>query len=85
MPYVRADWVGALVSVEAGEVDLACHRGGRRRFGPGSLLPLEILPLVALENPGVDPLVLVSIRRRTTSADGGTGETHREPPEPVTG
>ncbi|CAN5520732.1 hypothetical protein BH10ACT1_BH10ACT1_06800 [soil metagenome] len=64
VPYLADEWVGALVSVEAGEVDLACTHGGRRRFAAGALLPLEILPLVAIENPGVDPLVLVSIRRR---------------------
>jgi len=68
LPYDRADWVDAIVVVEAGEVDLACTKGGRRRFGVGALLPLEVLPLVAIENPGVDDLVLVSIRRRNRSA-----------------
>ncbi|QXC59888.1 hypothetical protein KSP35_16105 [Aquihabitans sp. G128] len=68
LPYVPSDWTGALVSVEAGEVDLACTHGGRRRFSAGALLPLEILPLEAIENPGIDPLVLVSIRRRTPTS-----------------
>lgn len=89
--YEREAWVGALVAVAAGEVDLLCTRGGRRRFGAGALLPLEILPLVALENPGVDPLVLVSIRRRVRPMSsvragrhhGTTSPTPQEPTMPT--
>ncbi|MCU1496176.1 MAG: putative hydroxylase [Acidimicrobiales bacterium] len=83
LPYEAADWVGALVAVAAGEIDLACTHGGRRRFAAGALLPLEILPLLALENPGVDPLVLVSIRRRPepmTSAPPGRHDGIPPPP-----
>ena len=63
LPYVDADWADALVVVASGEVDLCCSRGGRRRFGPGSVLFFTGLGLVALHNPGLDVTVLVAHSR----------------------
>lgn len=61
--YVAADWRGALVVVERGEIDL-CRPGGGRRFGPGAVLFLEELGLAALRNPGVVDAVLAAFTRR---------------------
>lgn len=64
VPYVAEDWVGALVMIECGSVDLCCVRGGRRRFVEGAILFMEGLDLVSLHNPGLDDVVLVALSRR---------------------
>lgn len=63
-PYVAADWCGALVVVERGEIELHCTRGSMRRFGTGSILCFDGLALRALHNPGTGPAVLVALSRR---------------------
>jgi hypothetical protein len=60
----ESEWRGALVLVDRGEIELDCVGGSRRRFSRGALLALGGLPLRALRNPGVEPAVLVAVRRR---------------------
>ena len=67
VPFVEADWTGALVVIERGDVDLCCTRGGRRRFGASAILVLAGLSLASLHNPGVDDVVLVSLSRAAPS------------------
>jgi hypothetical protein len=62
--YIDAEWRGALVLVEEGEIDLCCSRGGSRRFGTGAVLFFDGLGLVALRNPGLVDTVLVALTRR---------------------
>jgi hypothetical protein len=66
VPFVEQDWLGALVLIERGAVDLCCRRGGRRRFVKGAVLFFDGLGLTALHNPGVDDVVLVALSRRAT-------------------
>jgi hypothetical protein len=67
-PYDRADWHGALVVVERGEIELEWRDGPRRRFARGAVLWLSDLPLRALHNRGREPAMLAAVsRRRTTS------------------
>lgn len=65
LPFVDAEWRGAMVLVEQGEIDLCCSRGGRRRFGMDAILFFDGLGLVALHNPGIVDTVLVALARRT--------------------
>jgi hypothetical protein len=62
-PYRDADWWDALVVVEHGEIELECVRGGRRRFDTGAVMWLAGLPLVALHNPGPEPVLLAAVSR----------------------
>jgi hypothetical protein len=62
--HVHAGWRDALVVAERGELELECLGGSRRRFGRGSVLWLDGLPLRALHNPGRVPVVLVAVSRR---------------------
>jgi glyoxylate utilization-related uncharacterized protein len=66
LPYVESDWRGALVVVEAGEVELECREGSHRRFSCGDVLWLTGLGLVAVHNRGEVPAVLVAVSRRGT-------------------
>jgi hypothetical protein len=59
-----AEWRGALVVVERGEIELEWPGGTRRRFRRGELLCVSGLPLRALHNPGSGPAVLVAVSRR---------------------
>lgn len=68
-PYRVADWDGALVVVESGEVVLECVDGGGRRFAAGALLWLAGLGLIALLNDGSEPAVLVAVSRRAPPVD----------------
>jgi hypothetical protein len=63
--FVDAEWRGALVIVERGEIDLCCSRGGSRRFGTGAVLFFDGLNLVALRNPGLVDTLLVAVSRRS--------------------
>jgi hypothetical protein len=63
-PYLAHEWADALVVVEAGEVQLECDDGGRRRFAAGAVMWLAGLGLLALHNDGVEPAVLVAVSRR---------------------
>ena len=62
-PYRDADWWDSLVVVEHGAVELECVRGGRRRFEAGAVMWLAGLPLVALHNPGPEPVLLAAVSR----------------------
>jgi hypothetical protein len=61
--YDEAEWRDALVLIESGEVELRGVSGASRSFGRGDLLWLENLPLRALHNPGLEPVVLVAVSR----------------------
>jgi len=58
-----ADWLGALVVVECGELDVECHSGTRARFAEGSVLAFTTLPVRRLHNTGDGPLVLSVLSR----------------------
>ena len=64
--YVAAEWRGALVVVEEGEVELECHSGVRHRCARGDVLWLSGLPLRALHNRGPGAAVLSAVSRRST-------------------
>jgi hypothetical protein len=61
--YNDADWWGAIVVVEYGQIELEGLDGSRRRFGQGDILWLARLPLRALHNRGHTPAVLVAVSR----------------------
>jgi hypothetical protein len=62
-PYDGAEWAGALVVVDRGELELACSDGCRPRFAGGAVLWLAGLPVRELRNPGSVPAVLVAVTR----------------------
>jgi hypothetical protein len=62
-PYDAAEWAGALVIVDRGDIELACSDGRRPRFAGGAVLWLAGLPVRELRNPGSVPAVLVAVRR----------------------
>lgn len=61
--YHRADWLGALVVVERGELELECRSGVRARFTEGAVIVLSGLPLRRLRNSGSVPLLISAIAR----------------------
>jgi hypothetical protein len=61
--YDEAEWRGALVVVERGEIDLEFVAGGRRRLACGDVLHLDGLSLRALRNRGCEPALLVAVSR----------------------
>ena len=63
LPYVEAEWRGALVVVERGAVELECLSGASRAFPRGTVLWLVGLPLRALHNRGPDPALLSVVTR----------------------
>ena len=56
-------WRGALVVVDAGEIELCCAAGGSRTFGTGSVLWFTGLDLVCVRNPGTREAVFRGITR----------------------
>jgi len=62
--YEPAEWQGALLVVECGELELEWGSAGRLCLGPGAVLWLEGLRLRTLRNPGAEPAVLVVVARR---------------------
>jgi hypothetical protein len=62
-PYDEAEWRGAIVVVERGEVELECAGGERLRLGRGAILWLSGLPILALRNSGSEPVVLSAVWR----------------------
>ena len=64
-PYVDDEWRDALVTVDSGELELECSRGGRRTFGTGDILWFTDLGLRTMHNRGPGPTVLLSISRRS--------------------
>ena len=57
-------WKGAIVSVEAGVIEMATPNGELLRLGEGALLLLDGVEEVAVQNVGDVPVVLAAIRRR---------------------
>jgi hypothetical protein len=62
--YEPADWAGALVVVEAGEIELECCGGTSARFAAGSLLFFDGLGLRAVRNSRGEPALLSAVSRR---------------------
>src|SRR5688572_698175 len=62
--YDDAEWRGAIVVVEHGQIELECLDGSRHCFGCGAVLWLDRLPLRALHNCGQTSAVLVAVSRR---------------------
>jgi hypothetical protein len=62
-PYDGAEWLGALVFVDRGEIELECRDGRRPRFAGGAVLWLAGLPVRHVRNPGSVPAVLVAFYR----------------------
>ncbi len=64
LDYEERGWVGALVIVQSGELELETVGGARRSFGPGDILYLTGLRLRALSNRrGVDVVLQVIFRK----------------------
>jgi len=70
-PYRADEWDDALVVVEAGEIELRCEAGGRRRFGAGAIMWLQGMGLAAMHNPGDVPTVLSAVSRRLPGGPTG--------------
>jgi hypothetical protein len=67
-PGLEPDWelgrlTDALLVVKQGELELECRAGTCRRFGRGSMIPIELLPVSHLRSVGPGPLVLVAVSR----------------------
>ncbi|MFP5069371.1 hypothetical protein ACLFMI_06865 [Pseudonocardia nantongensis] len=62
-PHDEDEWRGALIIVDAGEIELCCRAGGRRGFGTGSVLWFTGLNLAAVRNPGPVDAVFRAITR----------------------
>lgn len=67
--YDHAEWRGAIVVVEHGQIELECLDGSRHRFRGGDILWLDRLPLRALHNPGDTSAVLIAVSRRAARAE----------------
>jgi hypothetical protein len=67
MPYEPFRWSGALVVVEAGEIELECARGTSARFGAGAVLFFDGLGLRAVRNDTAEPALLAVAARRTAT------------------
>jgi hypothetical protein len=65
--YDEAEWRGALVIVERGQIELESLSGGCRTFYRGDVLWLVGLPLRALHNRGPEPTLLVAVTRAAMS------------------
>ena len=63
LPYEEADWCGALVTVESGELELVMTCGRSAFFQSGDLLWFQGLPLEKLRNRGHEPTVLLAATR----------------------
>ena len=61
-PTDAAEWAGAMVLVEQGQLEVECLAGGSRTFEEGDLLVLGWLPLRALRNAGNDAVRLLALR-----------------------
>ena len=65
-----APWVGALVLVEQGRLEVDCTAGGRQVFGPGEILVLDALPVVSVRNVGPTAVRLTIVHRRDEPLPG---------------
>ena len=63
LPYEEADWRGALITVESGELELVMACGRSCFFQQGDHLWFQGLPLASLRNRGAEPTVLVAASR----------------------
>jgi hypothetical protein len=63
LDYREADWVGAVVVVMSGRLHLECWSGAGASFDEGAVLFLTGLNLRHITNPGLEPLVLKTIKR----------------------
>lgn len=68
LAYDGAHWIGALVVIAQGQIELEGLDGSRHRFGCGAILWLERLPLRAFHNCEHTPAILVAIARRAANA-----------------
>jgi quercetin dioxygenase-like cupin family protein len=64
LPVEPAAWTDAIVFVTAGEIEVECDRGGRRRFSSGAILCFTP-PVREIRNCGDDHAQLVAVSRRT--------------------
>ena len=64
--YERADWAGALVVVEAGEIELEGCDGTSACFPAGSVLCFDGLALRAIRSTGGETVLLSAASRQTT-------------------
>lgn len=62
-PHDEDEWQGTIVVVDAGEIELRCRAGGRRRFAAGAVLWFTGLDLASVHNPGDVPAVFRGICR----------------------
>jgi hypothetical protein len=62
-PYDPAEWRGALVVVERGEIELECPSGTRWRFEEGAVVSLAGLPIRALCNERSATVLLSALTR----------------------
>lgn len=74
--FVRFDpdaWADEIVLLTAGEIELECQRGERRRFGAGSILCLSPLPLAVVRSVGAEPARLLAVSRRRPAGLSSSG------------
>lgn len=62
-PHDEDEWRGALIVVDAGEIELCCRAGGRRVFGTGAVLWFTGLDLASVRNPGEVDAVFRAVTR----------------------
>ena len=58
-----AEWSGALIVVDRGEVEVGCFAGSSATFVAGDVLALSCLPLRWLRNLGPEEARIVAVRR----------------------
>jgi hypothetical protein len=63
----EAEWRGALVVLEQGEIELESLAGTRRRFERGAILCFAGAGLRAVHNDGSEPALLVAVSRGGTA------------------
>jgi len=63
LAYVEEEWHDTLIVVTAGEVEVVCAAGGRRRFSSGDLLWFDGLDVRTLRNVGCEALIVAGVRR----------------------
>lgn len=68
-----ADWADEIVVLTAGEIELECERGERRRFGAGAVLCLSPLPLAVVRSVGTEPARLLAVSRGRLAGSTSSG------------
>jgi hypothetical protein len=63
LPFEPGEWARSLVVVERGDLELCWPDGASLEFGPGDVLCLAGLGLVALRAVGAAPTLLLIVRR----------------------